>query len=709
MPRKNTWSGSCKTCKKRVGPKDGFVRPEGTVIRQGVKKANWVTYCQPHWPEKVESERRELTAEGELYYPYDPEALPLLRSLPGGRWLPAKKCRTVSLHMGDRVRLLDICDKLAIKVAASLKILEDTLQAQAAGFKGLYPFQITGVNFLARKEYAILGDDMGLGKTVEALCALPAGERTIVIAPACVKYNWAAEIKKWRPDFTIHICEGRGSFVWPKKGQVVIINYALLPKKLAPLPKNGRPKWDVESKLPQAELDVAAETTVIIDEVHKVCNPKTNRSKATRGLSMVSKARWGLTGTVMTNRPDQLYGVLSSLDMAFQTFGSFKNFKRLFNAYSDRWGGISWGKPNAEVPERLRRVMLRRTRDEALPDLPKKTYTTLTVGIGGRLKNQLDKFEQDYGFIVENGDLPPFEEFSKLRAEIARQRIGAMEEWIEEHEEQKIPVLVFSAHKAPVEAAGNRDGWACITGDTPSKRRQEIVEEFQAGNLKGVALGILSGGVGLTLTRAWKSLFVDLDWLPCNNAQAEDRTCRIGQTSNKVEIVRMRSDHVLEIHVWNLIVKKTELVQGAVEREFGKLNRPPQGESDEEFAARLALIAKAGEEAAKAEANKRKAGSQNRSQKLNTKLTGRSVERKYKVHAITPNREAAIREAFQFMISVCDGAIAKDAQGFNAPDACLAHWMDVSLPNEGDVESAYHLLLGYRRQCSKLFPAVFKK
>jgi hypothetical protein len=90
--------------------------------------------------------------------------------------------------------------------------------------------------------------------------------------------------------------------------------------------------------------------------------------------------------------------------------------------------------------------------------------------------------------------------------------------------------------------------------------------KFRYGRLKGVGITIRAGGVGLTLTHAWKALFVDLDWNPGSNWQAEDRVCRIGQTSNTVEIVRMVSNHALDKHVQKLLQWKIAMVQNAVGR-----------------------------------------------------------------------------------------------------------------------------------------------
>jgi SNF2 family DNA or RNA helicase len=264
------------------------------------------------------------------------------------------------------------------------------------------------------------------------------------------------------------------------------------------------------------------------------------------------------------------------------------------NAYPKKWGGYDFGQPDPIVPELLRRVMLRRLRVDVLPDLPTKTYHTIKVDLPGKLAKKMDALWDEWGDLIQNDkELPPFEEFSSIRAALAESRIPALLELVEDHEEQEVPLVVFSAHIAPCEALSQRPGWEMITGSTPSKKRQEIVQRFQAGELKGLALTIRAGGVGLTLTRAWKAIFVDLDWVPSWNNQAEDRICRIGQLANCIEIVRMVSDHVLDLHVLKLIAWKITIIQGAIEKLIQTKPKQADVESDAEFEARMAAAAAA--------------------------------------------------------------------------------------------------------------------
>ncbi|MEY4578427.1 MAG: hypothetical protein RL701_3130, partial [Pseudomonadota bacterium] len=74
----------------------------------------------------------------------------------------------------------------------------------------LRDYQRDGVNWLAFLSQANLGamlaDDMGLGKTLQALCVVQ--KPTLVVAPASVLHNWAAEIQRFRPTLQVHTYHG---------------------------------------------------------------------------------------------------------------------------------------------------------------------------------------------------------------------------------------------------------------------------------------------------------------------------------------------------------------------------------------------------------------------------------------------------------------------------------------------------------------------
>jgi SWI/SNF-related matrix-associated actin-dependent regulator 1 of chromatin subfamily A len=611
---RNAFPGACNGCNDKVKALEGY--------RQKIsgRWAVWCEDCKPGDSAAKVSRVRKITSEGVILWPYNADELNLIRSFPEARFVGRSSALwvspapgfdtgywTCSTLEGHRSRVLELAAKLKLEV--DLPALELSPEAKAAKDSGAYDFQIDGVDFLSKQFKAVLGDDMGLGKTVQALLALPQEARGLAIVPACVKHNWKQECERWRSDLKPIVLEGRKSFRLPEEGELIIINYEILPKWLEGNKTGGR-KYDTYEHYTNKQKAELASVNLIVDEVHKVKNYKTNRARRVKGLSKHCLYGWYLSGTPMINRPLDLWGVLSAINLERDVFKGFKHFIECFNGQPNGYGGYEFGEPVALVPELLRRIMLRRKREKVLPDLPTKTYTSLTVDASATMNKKMDQLMLEFGSFLEdqvdqitiidqiedcledielieqdkNVKLPPFERFSKIRSDLATNRIPAALEYVEECEEQEVPLIVFSAHVKPVETIAQRDGWGCITGKTPSAERQRLVNEFQAGKLKGLACTVIAAGVGLTLTRAWKALFIDLDWTPANNWQAEDRICRIGQESSTCEIVRMVSSHVLEQHVHSLLAWKVRVIQAAID------NSIEVNPNVEEFAKELATV-----------------------------------------------------------------------------------------------------------------------
>lgn len=682
---RNRFSKKCAVCDIVVETNKGYACEH---------KDGWATYCEAHVPVKIEPERAEITKDGEIYFPYHPDAVTLVKSLYGATFNREKKFWTVSLEPQHIDRVIQVCSQIGIKIANEILELANCTQKEteeliesSVSVDGLFPFQITGASFLANKNRCLLGDEMGTGKTVQTLAALPSDIGTIVVCPASLKFNWRDETKKWRPDLSPVVLSGRGSFRFPEAGELVIVNYDILPQSFN----------EISHK----------DFVLVCDEIHLCKNYKAKRSKAVYALSSKAKKTIGLTGTPLMNRPFDLYGVLSALHLEREVFGNWMGFLRAFNAYKNEWGGYTFGRVSPTVPELLRRVMLRRRREEVLPDLPKKSYSTITVdSISRSLKKKLDEVFDEVDIFLSAKELPPFEMFSEIRSALAESRIEAMLEMVESHEEEEIPLIVFSAHRAPIDTLAEREGWATITGSTKPEDRQSIVNKFQAGELKGVGLTISAGGVGLTLTRAWKALFVDLDWTPALNAQAEDRICRIGQTK-PCEIVRMVSDHVLDKHIHELIAEKIDLFNNAIDRNIGNIQLTvTEGETDEQYNARMTNL--------QAIIDEREAELQTKQEHEQKLVAKRKVDliidremnritnggkKKFEMPEFTPILIDSIKTNLSKMLGVCDGAMERDNVGFNKPDAMLSRWLYAAGLDEPEtLQAAYLMLLRYPRQ-----------
>jgi SNF2 family DNA or RNA helicase len=70
---------------------------------------------------------------------------------------------------------------------------------------------------------------------------------------------------------------------------------------------------------------------------------------------------------------------------------------------------------------------------------------------------------------------------------------------------------------------------------------------------------IIAGGVGITLTAATHVIFQDLDWVPANHLQAEDRAYRMGQTE-RVTVEYMLADGTLDVFIAELLEAKLRLI-----------------------------------------------------------------------------------------------------------------------------------------------------
>jgi SWI/SNF-related matrix-associated actin-dependent regulator 1 of chromatin subfamily A len=568
----NRFDAQCGICRCVFATGEGFMEKSESGFR---------FFCKAHVPggtapvarstptatsapvQKPVSSRR-LTERFEIITPKEPENLQIFRSFPGARWTGT--CWTVSGAEGDRRRVLELADRLGLDVHPSCRTIRRSARAEAAAALALYPYQIDGVDFLAKKQKSLLGDQMGLGKTVQSLLALEPTDRVLAVVPASLKGNWEDEIKRWRPDLRSFVVKSKVKFRWPEPGEIVLISKEMLPDFLTPIKKQGDRYGNAQwTERDRAE---ASEIVLLVDEAHKFKNYKAACSKKMGQLSRVVKKVIALTGTPLLNQPGDLFGVLSSVGMVGEVFGTWDRFCGLFDASQDRWGGMQWGRPSPEVAERLRRVMLARRREEVLPELPRKQYVDIVVENSRAVSRMLDGLDgEDNRRLLERGELPDFRQFSKVRAQIAQERIEAMVEFVENCEEQEEPLVVFSAHLAPLDTLMVRKGWAVISGDTPVERRQQIVRAFQAGKLKGIGLTVTAGGVGLTLTHACTELFVDLDWVPANNSQAEDRCCRIGQMADKVTVYRMRSNHPLDIHIHRLLGDKIRMIDEAMNQQ----------------------------------------------------------------------------------------------------------------------------------------------
>lgn len=463
----------------------------------------------------------------------------------------------------------------------------------------LWPYQVEGVRELWRISDrwggALLADDMGSGKSCQSLAALPANAKALVVCPTSLKYNWRDECHMTRPDLTPIVCEGLGlaRFKWPSAGEIVILGYNQLPDWLEPPPsRSGHAKSDKSraAKARRAELRKAREkfnkfiatqeqfgagTIVIYDEAQAIKNYDAARARRARILSALCSRVWLLTGTPMPRGSAiDCRGILWSGQLE-HVFGDDKNFNRLAGiVFID--GQPVQGEPLPAFNTALKQVMIRRTKDQILPHLPPKIHRTLTVELDSASAEILASVPPEIAEAIEAATtpaalsavqaMPGWSEFASRRRDLARARIPAMLEFLDDLESAGGRTLVFSAHREPILALGKRKGWATILGGGASAEvRQELTRTQR--DYTGIGLTFGAGASGLNFASFDHVLYVDLDWDVNNVRQSQDRIHRPGQEAKSVTYTYLTSDVALDRLVTSKLSRAARNVSIAIDGE----------------------------------------------------------------------------------------------------------------------------------------------
>ena len=429
-------------------------------------------------------------------------------------------------------------------------------------FTGLYPHQVEGIRFLMGHGRAILADDMGLGKTRQAIVAMneaaPEGA-ILVVCPASLKLNWRREIRMVDPDAAVEVIGARDGAA--ENPRWVIVNYDLL-------------------RTHAARLHAVGWSGVILDEAHFIKNASQRTSQCLKLLGVQNEARapvigprqvYLLTGTPMTNRPRDLFNLLRCVGHpAARSFLSFA--KRYCGAYRNDFGWVTDGASNLdELNLLMKEVMLRRTKDEVL-DLPPKVRSWVPVEIDAApalaamrgFAEWLDRSDpsrpNDRDFLAR---------LTKVRLALHKAKHKAVAERVRDVVASGRKVIVFTCYTEGLKRHAETFGEAAVTvsGADGAEARMAAVDRFQTDEtVRIMVANLVAGGIGLNLTAASHVIFQDLDWVPANHLQAEDRAYRLGQTQS-VTVEYMQGAGTLDDYIAGLLEAKLALV-AAVEGEI---------------------------------------------------------------------------------------------------------------------------------------------
>lgn len=443
------------------------------------------------------------------------------------------------------------------------------------------PFQKAGIAYALSRKDTLIADEMGLGKTVQAIGVVnnaPHIKTVVVVCPASLKLNWAKEFEKWcvRKPF-IRVLAPKGDLQtigdpFIAQTSVMIANYEIIEK--------------ISSTLPE-KIDL-----LVADEAHYIKNKHTKRADALRKLAVKSEKKIFLTGTPILNRPIEIWNILDTLQPT--SWGSEEAFGiRYADGHKKHVGNgkVIWNFKGAsnldELHEKLRRnIMVRRMKSDVLSDLPDKVRQIVPLDVNykesgknaqrtARLKKIWQKAERansDKAYKDAISDLDSefkvdFEDIARVRHEIAQKKAPHVTQFVKDMLENIDKVVVFAHHKDVVEHLAKslkEFGVVTLTGNDSLNQKQKAVEAFQKDpNIRVFIGNILAAGTGHTLTAAQHVVFAELDWVPGNVKQAEDRCHRIGQTDT-VFVYHLVVDNSLDVILASTIVAKMEIEAAAL-------------------------------------------------------------------------------------------------------------------------------------------------
>jgi hypothetical protein len=430
----------------------------------------------------------------------------------------------------------------------------------------LRPYQREGLNFLAYtsrlKLGAILADDMGLGKTAQSLAWLEwlrseqGKAPSLVVCPASVVFNWAREAHQFTPKMKVLIL-GAGDERHELRQEIpehdlIITNYSLLRRDLAALKKFSF-------------------RAIILDEAQNIKNPDSMVAKAAKSLGADHKV--ALTGTPIENRLLDLWSIVDFVHPGY--FPARSHFAEQY----DR------GAPpqtRASLSARLKPILLRRLKKQVAKDLPdrieERIDCELTEGQRKFYIAELQRARQQLQTAADEpgqGRMHALAALTRLRqicchpvlaggkSNLGSGKISTFWEVLEPLHAGGHKVLVFSQFvemlkllEAELQEKGRP--YYMLTGQTTN--RAEVVESFQKDPRASVfLLSLKAAGTGLNLTSASYVLLYDPWWNPAVEAQAIDRTHRIGQ-DRTVIAYRLVTRGTVEEKIWQLQQKKSQLV-----------------------------------------------------------------------------------------------------------------------------------------------------
>lgn len=434
------------------------------------------------------------------------------------------------------------------------KFIELKAKEDAEGDPRLRPYQRVDVAFLKKVPHAGIFNEQRTGKTPTTLILMKemGFKRIGIVAPASYVTGWVRESEKWLGRTALVPMGTKRKKVMDELRQsdefIFVVSYETMRRYIK-----------------EFNMQVDA---FIVDEAHRLRGRDSKQTKAVKEFGWnYAKHRYALTGTPSVRAGDDIWSILNFLyPDRFKSYWQFVD--RYMQTKTDWWTGntVSTGKFKANRIQELQDILVvlsvNRKRLDVMKWLPPKEYITIELEADKKQMKAYEELDSMYELTNEDGEIvvdcpSDLARLTRLRQVCLDPKIlnydapSAKTVWIKEWvKDNPEPVIIFSKFTSYLEqldkelrADGHRVGM--ITGKVTGTKRQQVVDDFQAGKIDILLCNIIAAGVGLTLDRASVAIFADREWNPGDNAQAEDR------------IVPVSKERVHSMTIITLVMKNT--------------------------------------------------------------------------------------------------------------------------------------------------------
>ena len=327
-------------------------------------------------------------------------------------------------------------------------------------------------------------------------------------------------------------------------------------------------------------------TLLVVDESTRIKNHKAQRTKNVMKLGKLAEYRRILTGTPVTQSPLDCWTQFNFLHSEIIGYPSFVAFRARYAMLKEmHLQGRSYpvkivtGYRNIEeLSNKVARHSYRVLKRDCL-DLPEKVYQVEEVDLTAEQKRIYKDMKDDLVARISDteyavarivltqllrlhqivgGHLTTEGELKTVPIDGGNPKLNRMLEILEDID-SKAQVIIWAKFQHEIDDIhAALENSAVYDGRTPSDRRTEIIDEFNAGKIKYFIGNQNAGGIGIDLTAASYVIYLSNDFSLETRLQSEDRAHRIGQV-NRVTYIDLVARDTIDELVLDALKNKQDL------------------------------------------------------------------------------------------------------------------------------------------------------